>query len=567
VVWEYPGKSDRSFTLMKIDPVYLELSFEKAGIRNSQKRLKGLIGELAAEPLKVHQDALNEEFALVQEIVLKRVAAIIAYWCQNKHDPVAPSVDDLMSDITNSRRSDVSLAEFYSTEVTNAMHSVAPIFNFVMPDTYTVSNDELEFALLELEEVFEREGIVVRQIGVEPEVNDRSTYDYDYPEVVLDMQDGLNEADFTTVTELVAEVNPLETTARVLEEQREITVVKPRKISPPPAKEVSINVLNIAAREAWDIIYGLMGFESEYIQEKMTPRWQQNPDNFNQDRRFLYNLFIQAIQNAAGVPSIAGNFYFTGQQMTIDQMWQAYYTDLSQRIGPQLAAARFENVANETWYRHVWRVFTVDLRKISPIWLLALVIALVFDGLTTYVSLDQTPMDGMMVALFTLLITALFQIADLLVINYRQREFEADAMSAKYSAKFEQLSNVLAGLQTSSDSYVQFSLERSQAQADSKAAEDSRKMSRRGRFWSARIADINIIVTAYGFAFLFLNSSEPMYALFEQLEIIFVDKNWEAFNLWVFLMIGLSITVSFVINTAQRTEILSWSMRRLKKEA
>ena len=49
---------------MKIDPVYLELSFEKAGIRNSQKRLKGLIGELAAEPLKVHQDALNGEFAL-----------------------------------------------------------------------------------------------------------------------------------------------------------------------------------------------------------------------------------------------------------------------------------------------------------------------------------------------------------------------------------------------------------------------------------------------------------------------------------------------------------------------
>jgi hypothetical protein len=31
-------------------------------------------------------------------------------------------------------------------------------------------------------------------------------------------------------------------------------------------------------------------------------------------------------------------------------------------------------------------------------------------------------------------------------------------------------------------------------------------------------------------------------------------------------MIGLAITVSFVINTAQRTEILGWSMRRLKND-
>jgi len=31
-------------------------------------------------------------------------------------------------------------------------------------------------------------------------------------------------------------------------------------------------------------------------------------------------------------------------------------------------------------------------------------------------------------------------------------------------------------------------------------------------------------------------------------------------------MVALSITVSFVVNTAQRTEILSWSMRRLKQD-
>lgn len=32
-------------------------------------------------------------------------------------------------------------------------------------------------------------------------------------------------------------------------------------------------------------------------------------------------------------------------------------------------------------------------------------------------------------------------------------------------------------------------------------------------------------------------------------------------------MIGLAVTVSFVINTAQRTEMLGWAMRRLKNEA
>ncbi|MEL6310558.1 MAG: hypothetical protein AAFQ52_20630, partial [Chloroflexota bacterium] len=123
----------------------------------------------------------------------------------------------------------------------------------------------------------------------------------------------------------------------------------------------------------------------------------------------------------------------------------------------------------------------------------------------------------------------------------------------------------ISSLETTSESYVQMSMKRSQALADWKAAEDNRKMAKRGRFWSARIADINVIVTAYGFAFMFLNAEEPMYALFEQVQIINAGA-WEQFNLWVFLMIGLAVTVSFVINTAQRTEVLGWSMRRLKNE-
>ena len=56
-------------------------------------------------------------------------------------------------------------------------------------------------------------------------------------------------------------------------------------------------------------------------------------------------------------------------------------------------------------------------------------------------------------------------------------------------------------------------------------------------------------------------------ALFEQLEILFVTQQWSDLNLWVFLMVGLATTVSFVINTAQRTEILGWSMRQLKNDA
>jgi len=264
---------------------------------------------------------------------------------------------------------------------------------------------------------------------------------------------------------------------------------------------------------------------------------------------------------------VAGNFLFSEGRMTVDQLWNYYFTDLSQNVAPKLAVARFDNAVNETRFQSFFSRFFGNVRKISPIWLLALVIALIFDGLTTYVSLDQTPMDGFMVWMFTLLITALFQIADVLVINYRQREFEADAMIAKYNAKFQQQTKMLETLDTASESYVQFTMNRSQAQADLKAAEDSRQLAKRGRFWSARIADINVIVTAYGFAFMFLNAEEPMQALFQQFDYIFVQQSYEKINVWVFLMVGLAITVSFVINTAQRTEILGWTMKRLKSEA
>lgn len=555
---------------MDIDPLYLEMSFEKAGIRNSLKRLKSLIEELAVEPLKEHQDALTDQFDRVQEIVLKRVAAVIGHWCQNKHDPVLPKLQDLMSDITNSRKSDVTLKEFYINAVTNAMHSLAPVLNLEVPDTYTPGTDELEYVLLELEETFEREGIAVHQEEDPADGSFGSGFPSpafeEYPDVVVDMHEGIDEGDFAVVAELVAEDNAVETEFKAPEEQRSITVAHKGEVME-VNREINLNVLEITAEEAWHNIYGMMGYRSEYIQEKMLPRWQQNPEAFDQDRRFLYNLFMQVIRNSAGVPMVAGNYTFADGQMSIDQLWHAYYMDLSQNVGPLLAAASFDAVINQTWYRKILNTFTERFRNLSPIWLLALGIALVFDGLTTYVSLDQTPMDGLMVAIFTALITALFQIADLLVINYRKREFEADAMRAKYSAKFEQLTKVLEGLEISSESFVQFSLEKSRAQADWKAAEDSRKMARRGRYWSARIADINIIITAYGFAYLFLNAEEPMYALFQQLETVFVTQQWGDLNLWVFLMVGLATTVSFVINTAQRTEILGWSMRRLKNDA
>jgi hypothetical protein len=52
---------------MEIDSMYLELSFDKAGIRDSQKRLKELIDELAVEPLKSYQDTLADKFDLIEK--------------------------------------------------------------------------------------------------------------------------------------------------------------------------------------------------------------------------------------------------------------------------------------------------------------------------------------------------------------------------------------------------------------------------------------------------------------------------------------------------------------------
>ena len=179
-----------------------------------------------------------------------------------------------------------------------------------------------------------------------------------------------------------------------------------------------------------------------------------------------------------------------------------------------LTQARLQASVTDSWWKKAYQNFFAEIRKISFVWLTALAIALIFDALTTYVSLDQTPMEGVMVWVFTILLTILFQIADVLVISYRKREFEADAMEAKYKAIFERLGKTIEGLSVTSDSFVELSMQRSQAVADWKAAEDSRKMAKRGRFWSARIADINIIVTAYGFAYMLLNATEPMYALY-----------------------------------------------------
>jgi hypothetical protein len=236
---------------------------------------------------------------------------------------------------------------------------------------------------------------------------------------------------------------------------------------PPKIKEVEIveqgiqtDVLNISTEHAWNLIYGLIGYPSEYIQQTMLPRWQQNPATFEQDRRFLYGLYIDTIRNTAGVQHIAGNFHFSDRRVTLDQMWQHYFADLSQRVAPQLTAARLNGITNETWLAKLRRKIMTELGNTSPIWILALVIALIFDGLTTYISLDQTPMEGTLVLLFSVLITALFQIADQLVINYRKREFEAEAMVAKYKAQTERISKTLQGLEITSDSYVNLSMER-----------------------------------------------------------------------------------------------------------
>lgn len=551
---------------MTIDPKYLQMSFDKVGIRNSQKRLKELIDELAITPLKQFQGELTGKYTIVEEIVCKRIAMVFAHWCQNKHDPVVPASDDLMSDITNSRRNDVTVEQFYSDQVTSAMYTLAPIFHFDMPEHYEPLTDELEYALLELEEKVEhRGGSRSRSASYSPEPSRESYQPEIEPEPESEPEPALQAEAAQSFSSVARQFRRENRRQSQSEQEQRIVITDPNAIQESNSKELS--TLRMTSEEAWRMIYGLMGYPSEYVQSKLLPRWQQYPESFEKDRRFLYEMFIKTIQNSAGVQVVAGNFSFADGQMSIDQLWNYYFADLSQKVGPQLAVARIDNAVNETTTQKWWRVFLTNIKNISPIWLLALAIALLFDGLTTYVSLDQTPMDGFMVWVFTILITALFQIADLLVINYRKREFEAEAMSAKYAAKFKQLTQMISDLDTSSESYVQFSMDRSRAHADWKAAEDNRKMARRGRFWSARIADINIIVTAYGFAFMFLNSQEPMRALYEQIEKIFVLQSWETVNIWVFLMIGMAITVSFVINTAQRTEILGWTMRRLKNEA
>ncbi len=619
---------------MTINPTFTDISFENIGVRNSQKRLKQLINDLAVEPLKDHSQELMHKFHQVEEILARRIALVIIYWLQHKHNPMKPASSDMMSDITNATHNDMTLNQFYHDQVRDGMHQLAPLFGLEMPYPYEVETEELEYALIELEERFKRSGglpgerhtddsgeplnAYSSQFGYDDDFSEAYYDEYDdysdnqqnaYDDMLDNVYaanapqddsgssfnmdsffgrdegddefDALNDMDNIEGFESLAGVieddtSPAESEdtmqqtlqqqaasddrALVLQQQQNNTQIE--KI---PEQTINIDMLNLSADRAWEMTYNLMGYRSEYIQNQLLPRWQSNPTTFEKDRRFLYNTFIETIRSAAGAQAIAGNYRFSDRDMTVDDLWNHYYTDLAQHVGPQLATARLEAKVNTPGWKRLWQRAISELKKLSPVWILALVIALVFDGLTTYVSLDQTPMEGFMVMVFTLLITALFQIADLLVISYRKREFEADAMGAKYRARYEKFENTLNGLNTVSDSYVQVSMQKSQAEADWKAADDSRRMARRGRFWSARIADINIVVTAYGFAYMFLNASEPMYALFQQIDII--QRNaWSELNLWVFLMIGLAITVSFVINTAQRTEILGWSMRRLKND-
>jgi hypothetical protein len=531
---------------MNIDPKYLEMSFEAVGVRNSQKRLKSLIAEQAVEPLNAYQDELVNRFDLVAEILMKRIAQTVAFWCQHKHDPLVPNIDDMMSDITNSSKNDVSLRDFYASEVKSALYTLAPMFGLEMPDDYIVATDELEFALLELEEKFEEFD------NYEDDYDDEDNYEFTYEPEDHTIEAPTYQAEPTTQRAAERAI-----VRRQTQEQRVIEV----KESPSMVN----STLTITVEHAWGLIYGLIGYPSEYMQQTMLPRWQEYPSTFDKDRRFLYGLFIDTIRNASGLQFVSGNFRFTDRDMTIDQLWEHYFRDLSQNVAPQLAAAKLHTATNDPWHKKLRQSMAQEFGNISLIWLIALGIALIFDGLTTFISLDQTPMDGMLVLVFTFLITALFQIADQLVISYRKREFEAEAMSAKYQAQFERLSQAVNELDATSDSYVQLSMEKSKANADWKATEDNRRMARRGRFWSARIADINVIVTAYGFAYMFLNSKEPMQAIFQQIEIV-IANDWESLDVWVFLMVGLAVTVSFVVNTAQRTEILGWSMRRMKNE-
>src|SRR5690606_14800851 len=95
------------------------------------------------------------KFDLIAEILMKRIAKAIGFWCQHKHDPVAPQIEQMMSEITNSTKNDSSLGDFYKSEVKAALYTLAPMFGLEIPTSYAVSTDELEFVLLELEEKYE----------------------------------------------------------------------------------------------------------------------------------------------------------------------------------------------------------------------------------------------------------------------------------------------------------------------------------------------------------------------------------------------------------------------------
>ncbi|NJL58004.1 hypothetical protein HC928_24950 [bacterium] len=85
---------------MSIDQTLLDMNFEAVGVRNSQQRLRSLIAELAIEPLKRQHSILANDFERTEDVVQKRIAAVIGYWCENKHEPVVPSLRNKMSDIT-----------------------------------------------------------------------------------------------------------------------------------------------------------------------------------------------------------------------------------------------------------------------------------------------------------------------------------------------------------------------------------------------------------------------------------------------------------------------------------
>lgn len=558
--------------IVQIDPRYLELSFDSVGIRNSQKRLESLIAETAVEPIIEFETELRNDFDLVETIIRHRIAHVIVHWSKNKHDPAVARLDNRMSEITNASKTDITLSEFYIAEVKSALHSLAPTLELNVPADYEPPLDIIADALIQTghqsepgTEQSEDDHAPINDDAYSVDLATESKSINDQPSVDVDqIKEGVQ---FEELEQLIVAEEVPEKMKEHVEQELAIVNLNQNQIIEVKKTSIQDSVLPITVEEAWYLIYGLIGYRGEYIQQTMLPRWQQNPVDFDKDRRFLYKTFIDTLRNAGGVQMIAGHYKFSDREMTIDELWSFYYSDLAQNVAPHLASATLHNNANDPWHKKFWQSAQKRIGNISLVWLIALAIALVLDALTTYISLDQTPMEGPMVMMFTVLITALFQIADQLVISYRKREFEAEAMSAKYRAYYEGLTQEVSKLAITSESYVEFSMRKSKAHADWKAAEDNRKMAQRGRFWTARIADINVVVTAYGFTYMFLNSREPMVAVVEQFEAIFVRNDLKSVDPWVFMMVALAITVSFVVNTAQRTEILGWSMQRLKQEA